>query len=174
MCYYNSLYFLSECGILSRVFNLLNESRQVRREKKRMHHMKNVGKEIFFLAGRKVIHCCVLKQILMERKWCFCDYCIKAGTSSDRNSYIKGCGSLRLESIKSHEACNMHLFAAKQTEEWAKTQTEAPALRAQLSLNKLAMDRLKNIIFECLCTQHSRSSSTGLQMDDWSRCCQRS
>ena len=72
----------------------------------------------------------------------FCDYCIKAGTSSDRNSFVKGCASLRLESIKYHEASNTHLFAAnKQKNE--QNPTEAPALRAQLSLNKLAIDRLK-------------------------------
>ena len=71
----------------------------------------------------------------------FCDFCIKAGISSDKTSFVKGCTSLKLESIKHHEKGNMHLFAAvKNSNE--KKPDEAPAMKAKLSLNKLAMDRL--------------------------------
>ena len=71
----------------------------------------------------------------------FCDFCIKAEISADKTNFINGCKSLKLESIKHHETSNMHLFAANKhfNEE---NPSEAPALKAQLSLNKLAMDRL--------------------------------
>ena len=39
----------------------------------------------------------------------FYDFCLKAGVYSDK-SFIKGCTSLKLESIKHHEASNMHLL----------------------------------------------------------------
>ena len=42
----------------------------------------------------------------------FCDFCIKAGISSDKTSFVKGCTSLKLESIKHHEKGNMHLFCS--------------------------------------------------------------
>ena len=72
----------------------------------------------------------------------FCDYCIKAGVSSEKTSFTKGCKSLQLESIKHHEGSNMHLFSANKHKNEEKP-SEAPALRAQLSLNKLAIGRLK-------------------------------
>ena len=71
----------------------------------------------------------------------FCDFCIKAGVSSDKTSFIKGCTSLRLESIKHHETSKMHIFAAvKNVNE--KKPDEAPTMKAKSSLKKLVMDRL--------------------------------
>ena len=79
----------------------------------------------------------------------FCDFCLKAGVSSDK-SFIKGCTSLKLESIKHHEASNMHLLSANKHVNEEKPE-EAPALKAKLILIKLAMDRL-TILF---CTVHA-------------------
>ena len=42
----------------------------------------------------------------------FCDFCIKVDISADKTTFINGCKSLKLESLKHHEASNMHLFAA--------------------------------------------------------------
>ena len=72
----------------------------------------------------------------------FCDYCIKAEVPSEKTAFIKGCKSLQLESIKVHEGSNMHLFSTNKYKN-EQNPSEAPALKAQLSLNKLAMDRLK-------------------------------
>ena len=71
----------------------------------------------------------------------FCDFCIKAEISVEKTAFVNGCTNLKLDSIKHHESSNMHLFAAvKNANE--KKPDEAPALKAKLSLNKLAMDRL--------------------------------
>ena len=70
----------------------------------------------------------------------FCDFCLKAGVSSDK-SFIKGCTSLKLESIKHHEASNLHLLSANKHVNEEKPE-EAPVLKAKLSLSKLTMDRL--------------------------------
>ena len=70
----------------------------------------------------------------------FCAFSLKAGVSSDK-SFKKGCTSLELESIKHHEASNMHLLSANKHVNEEKPE-EAPALKAKLSLNKLSMDRL--------------------------------
>ena len=72
----------------------------------------------------------------------FCDFCINAEIPSDKTSFIKGCKNLKLETVKLHESSNMHLFAANKHVNEEKP-SEAPAYKAQLSLNKLAMDRLK-------------------------------
>ena len=80
----------------------------------------------------------------------FCDFCVKAGISSDKTSFVKGCTTLKLESLKHHETSNMHLFSAKKYANEEKPE-EAPAMKAKLSLNKLAVERL-TILF---CTVHA-------------------
>ena len=71
----------------------------------------------------------------------FCDFCVKAHISSDQTSFVKGCTSLKLESLKHHETSNMHLFSAKKYANEQKPE-ETLAMKAKLSLNKLVLDRL--------------------------------
>ena len=52
----------------------------------------------------------------------FCYFCVKSGISSDKTSFVKGCTSLKLESLKHHETSNMHLFSAKKYANEKKTQ----------------------------------------------------
>ena len=69
----------------------------------------------------------------------FCDFCIKAGTPPEKTNFVMGCSSLCFESIKLHESSNTHLFAVnKHVNE--QIPTEAPALKAKLSLNKHVLD----------------------------------
>ena len=42
----------------------------------------------------------------------FSDFFVKTGISSDKTSFVKGCTTLKLESLKHHETSNMHLFSA--------------------------------------------------------------
>ena len=51
-----------------------------------------------------------------------CNFCVKAGISSDKTSFVKGCTSLKLESLKHHETSNMHLFSAKKYANEQKTE----------------------------------------------------
>ena len=76
----------------------------------------------------------------------FCNFCIKAEIPADKTNFIQGCKSLKLESVKHNECSNMHLFAANKhiNEE---NPSEAPAFKAQMSLNKLAMDRLTLLFY---------------------------
>ena len=53
--------------------------------------------------------------------------CIKAGTSSDKTSFINGCTNFKLEAIKHHESSNMHLYSVNKHANEAKP-AEAPAL----------------------------------------------
>ena len=71
----------------------------------------------------------------------FCDFCIKASIAPEKTNFVKGCSILRLESIKLHESNNSHLFAVqKHVNE--QTPSEAPAVKAKLSMNKKILDRL--------------------------------
>lgn len=72
----------------------------------------------------------------------FCDYCIKADVSADKSMFVKGCSSIRLESIKYHEASNAHIFAVKRHINEINP-SEAPAAKAQLSLNKSLIPKLQ-------------------------------
>lgn len=71
----------------------------------------------------------------------FCDYCINANVASDKTSFVRGCHSLRVESITYHEESNCHGFAVRKHVNEQQPEA-APALKAQISLNKQAMDRL--------------------------------
>ena len=94
----------------------------------------------------------VLPQWCKDRPWLrvestsendimFCDYCIEAGVSADKSTFVKGCSSIRLESIKYHEGSNMHLLAANKHINKMKP-SEAPAAKAQHSLNKALLPKL--------------------------------
>ena len=72
----------------------------------------------------------------------FCDYCIKADVSADKSMIVKGCSSIRLASIKYHEASNAHIFAVKRHINEINP-SEAPAAEAQLSLNKSLIPKLQ-------------------------------
>ena len=69
----------------------------------------------------------------------FCDFCIRASIAPEKTNFVKGCSTLRLESIKLHESSNSHLFAVqKHVNE--QTPSEAPAVKAKLSMNKKILD----------------------------------
>ena len=96
---------------------------------------------------------CVLPHWRKDRPWLrvetnseedtmFCDYCIKAGVSSDKSAFVKGCSSIRLESIKYHEGSNQHLLAAKKHINEMKP-SEAPAMIAHQSLNRALFPKLQ-------------------------------
>ena len=55
---------------------------------------------------------------------------------------MKGCTSLKSESLKQYETSNMHLFLAKKNMQMNRNKKKPPAMKAKLSLNNLAMDRL--------------------------------
>ena len=74
----------------------------------------------------------------------FCDYCIEAGVSADKSTLVKGCSSMRLESIKYHEGSNMHLLAANKHINKMKP-SEAPVAKAQHSLNKALLPKLQHL-----------------------------
>ena len=76
----------------------------------------------------------------------YCDFCIKASISANKTTFVNGCKTLKVESIKHHEISNMHLFATNKHMNVEKPE-DAPAVKAQLSLNKLAMDRLNMDIY---------------------------
>ena len=40
-----------------------------------------------------------------------CDWCINAKIFSDKSPFLKGCGNLKVETLKKHEGSNTHLFA---------------------------------------------------------------
>ena len=64
-----------------------------------------------------------------EQDIMFCDYCINAGISSDKSMFVKGCSSIRLESIKYHEGSNLHVLALSKHINKMKP-TDAPAAKA--------------------------------------------
>ena len=74
----------------------------------------------------------------------FCDYCIKAGVSAEKTNFVHGCPSLSIESIKKHEASNVHVFAANKHKNEV-TQNGAQAWKAKLSLNKSIFLKLQHL-----------------------------
>ena len=79
----------------------------------------------------------------------FCDFCIKAGVSAEKPSFSNGCPSMHMESVWSHEASNVHVLAAnKHVNE--KKPSEAPALKAKLTLNRALFQKKCSSFF----TQH--------------------
>ena len=71
----------------------------------------------------------------------FCDFCIKTGKDSDNNGFVEGCSNLKLYSIKEHEISSCHLYAINKHINDQKP-TEAPALKAKLSLKKVIYTKL--------------------------------
>ena len=87
-----------------------------------------------------------------EKEIMFCDFCIKAKIVGDKSVFIKGCGNIKLETIKKHETSNNHLFAAnKHVNE--KEPTKAPAFVAKMSLNKAIYSKL-TILFRTVHAIH--------------------
>ena len=72
----------------------------------------------------------------------YCDFCLKFGT--DKTTFIKGCESLGLESIKKHEASNTHVLAAKKHYHEANPE-DALASKAKCSLNKTLFPKFQHL-----------------------------
>ena len=79
-----------------------------------------------------------------EQDIMFCDYCINAGISSDKSMFVKGCSSIRLDSIKYHEGSNQHVLALSKHINKMKP-TDAPAAKAYHSLNKALFLKLQHL-----------------------------
>ena len=82
----------------------------------------------------------------------FCDYCIKAGVSAEKTNFVQGCPSLHIESIKKHEASNVHVFAAIKHKNEV-TPNKAPAWKAKLSLNKPRDSKASTSFLICTCNK---------------------
>ena len=74
----------------------------------------------------------------------FCDYCTTAGVSADKTNFIKGCTSLRLEMLKYHEASKTHVHATITYINKVKP-SDAPAVKAKLSLNKSFLPKIQKL-----------------------------
>ena len=74
----------------------------------------------------------------------FCDYCTTAGVSADKTNFIKGCTSLRLESLNYHEASKTHVLATNAHVNIVNP-SDAPALKVKLSLNKSILPRIQKL-----------------------------
>ena len=64
--------------------------------------------------------------------------------------FVKGCSSIRLESIKYHEGSNLHVLALSKHINKMKP-TDAPAAKAYHSLNKALFPKLQHLF----CTVHA-------------------
>ena len=74
----------------------------------------------------------------------FCDNCTTAGVSADKTNFIKGCTSLRLESLKYHEASKTHVLAANAHVNKVNP-SDAPALKAKPSLKKSILPKIQKL-----------------------------
>ena len=63
---------------------------------------------------------------------------------ADKSMFIKGCSSIRLESIKYHEGSNLHVHALSKHINKMKP-TDAPAVKAYHSLNKALFPKLQHL-----------------------------
>ena len=70
-----------------------------------------------------------------------CDWYIKAKIIGDKSPFLKGCGNLKVETLKKHEGSNTHLFA-KNKHANEKVPSKAPAFIAKMSLNKAIYSKL--------------------------------
>ena len=67
-----------------------------------------------------------------------------AGISVEKTNFIIGCPSMHIESTKSNKTSNSHLFAANKHANEQKP-SEAPALKAMLSLNKTLFPKMQHL-----------------------------
>ena len=74
----------------------------------------------------------------------FCDYCIKYGVLPEKSAFIQVCATLHIEAIKTHQASNVHVFAANKHLHEADP-ANAPATKAKLSLNKSLFPKLQHL-----------------------------
>ena len=63
----------------------------------------------------------------------FCSYC-KAFDKTSRNKFISGCESMRIENVRSHEACNAHKTSHSTFLNSNKRPAEQPIVKALITI----------------------------------------
>ena len=82
----------------------------------------------------------------------FCAYCTTAGVSAIKTHFIKGCTSLRLESLKYHEASKTHVLATNAQVNKVNS-SDAPVLKVKFSLKKVNSSKASEALQNCSCYQ---------------------
>ena len=76
----------------------------------------------------------------------YCDFCMESGVSTDKTIFVQGCPSPCLETLKTDEGSNIHVFTTYMHVNEV-NQTDAPALKAKLSLNKSLYPKLQHLFW---------------------------